>query len=92
MASFKDRDGDGVPDYSPYGDELSITEETLGTSTSHVDTDGDGLSDLEEATAGVRSGTDPNHPDTDRDGLIGPRRPLSQRRAVMLKYTHTFLP
>jgi len=67
---FKDRDGDGVPDYSPSGDELSITEETLGSSTSSIDTDGDGLSDLEEATAGVRSGTDPNHPDTDRDGLI----------------------
>ena len=66
---FKDRDGDGVPDYSPYGDELSITEETLGSSTSSADSDGDGLSDLEEATAGVRSGTDPNHPDTDRDGL-----------------------
>jgi hypothetical protein len=67
---FKDRDGDGVPDYSLYGDQLSITEETLGSSTSHADTDGDGLSDLEEATAGVRIGTDPNHPDTDGDGLI----------------------
>jgi hypothetical protein len=67
---FKDRDGDGVPDYSPYGDELSITEESLGSSTSHIDTDGDGLSDLEEAIAGLRGGTDPNHPDTDRDGLI----------------------
>ena len=29
---------------------------------------------------------------TDRDGLTGPRQPLSQRRALMLKYTHTFLP
>ena len=71
VETFKDRDGDGVPDYSfLYGDELSITEETLGSSTSHADTDGDGLSDLEEATAGVRSGTDPNNPDTDGDGLI----------------------
>ncbi len=67
---FKDRDGDGVPDYSPYGDELSITEETLGSSTSHVDTDGDGISDLDEATAGVRSGTDPNRPNTGADGRI----------------------
>jgi len=67
---FKDRDGDGVPDYSLYGEELSITEETLGSSTSHADTDGDGLSDLEEAIAGVRNGTDPNQPDTDGDGLI----------------------
>ena len=71
VETFKDRDGDGVPDYSfLYGDELSITEETLGSSTSHADTDGDGLSDLEEAIAGVRSGTDPNNPDTDGDGLI----------------------
>ncbi len=71
VETFKDRDGDGVPDYSLlYGDELSITEETLGSSTSHADTDGDGLSDLEEATAGARSGTDPNDPDTDGDGLI----------------------
>ena len=70
VETFKDRDGDGVPDYSPYGDELSITEETLGSSTSHTDTDGDGLSDLEEATAGVRSGSDPNRLDTDDDGLI----------------------
>ena len=29
---------------------------------------------------------------TDRDGLVGPRAPLSQRRALMLKYTHTFVP
>jgi hypothetical protein len=71
VGTFKDRDSDGVPDYSLlYEDELSITEETLGTSTSHIDTDGDGLSDLEEATAGVRSGSDPNRLDTDADGLI----------------------
>ena len=49
--------------------ELSITEEALGSSTNHADTDGDGLSDLEEATAGVRGGTDLNRPDTDGDGL-----------------------
>jgi hypothetical protein len=71
VETFKDRDGDGVPDYSfLYGDELSITEETLGSSTSHADTDGDGLSDLDEATVGVRSGTDPSDRDTDGDGLI----------------------
>jgi len=70
VESFTDRDGDGVPDYSPYGDELRITEETLGTSTSFEDTDGDGLSDLEEATAGARYGTDPRNPDTDGDGLL----------------------
>jgi len=70
LVGFKDRDGDGLPDYSPYGDELPITEETLGSSTSEVDTDHDGLSDLEEAVAGVRRGTDPNNPDTDGDGLL----------------------
>jgi hypothetical protein len=75
VETFKDRDGDGVPDYSPYGEELSITEETSGTSANFIDTDGDGLSDLEEAIAGVRSGTDPNDPDTDGDGLIDGRDP-----------------
>jgi len=70
LKTFKDRDGDGLPDYSPYGDELPITEETLGSSTSQVDTDDDGLSDLEEAVAGIRGGTDPNNPDTDGDGLL----------------------
>jgi hypothetical protein len=65
-----DRDGDLVPDYSPYGEELSITEETLGSSTDRIDTDGDGLSDLEEATAGIRCGSDPRDPDTDGDGLV----------------------
>lgn len=70
VETFKDRDDDGVPDYSLSGDALSITEETLGSSDNHEDTDGDGLSDLEEATAGIRNGTDPNHPDTDGDGLI----------------------
>jgi len=70
VETFKDRDGDGVPDYAPYGDELSITEEITGSSTSSADTDGDGLGDLEEAIAGVRSGADPNNPDTDGDGLI----------------------
>jgi hypothetical protein len=70
LKAFKDRDGDGLPDYSPYGDELRITEETLGSSTSEADTDSDGLSDLEEAIAGIRGGTDPNNPDTDGDGLL----------------------
>ena len=50
---------------------LSTARRAISTSsTSSADTDGDGLSDLEEVTAGVRSGTDPNHPDTDGDGLI----------------------
>jgi hypothetical protein len=34
------------------------------------DTDQDGWSDLEEATAELRRGTDPTNPDTDGDGLI----------------------
>jgi hypothetical protein len=70
VATFKDRDGDLVPDYSPYEDELAITEETFGSSSDLADTDGDGLTDLEEAIAGVRGGTDPNHSDTDGDGLL----------------------
>ena len=74
VGTFKDRDGDGVPDYSfLYGDELSITDaETLeALRTSHADTDGDGLSDLDEATRWAsEAGCDVRViPITDGDGL-----------------------
>jgi hypothetical protein len=70
VETFSDRDRDGVPDYSPAGDDLRITEETLASSHDLDDTDQDGWSDLEEATAELRRGTDPTNPDTDGDGLI----------------------
>ncbi len=53
-----DRDRDGIPD---------IEEEKLGTSKFEFDTDGDGLTDLEEIE---KWKTDPLNSDTDDDGFF----------------------
>jgi len=53
-----DKDRDGIPD---------IEEEKLGTSQEEFDTDGDGLTDLEEIE---KWKTDPLDPDTDDDGFF----------------------
>lgn len=62
---FEDTDNDGVPN----GIDLPITEAKLGSSPNNKDADKDGLSDLEEAMAGIYSGTNPNAADTDSDGV-----------------------
>jgi hypothetical protein len=49
VREFADKDGDGLPDYSPPWDRLAITEESFGTSRLLPDSDGDGVSDLDEA-------------------------------------------
>jgi hypothetical protein len=49
VREFADKDGDGLPDYSPPWDQLIITEANFGTSRLVPDSDGDGVSDLEEA-------------------------------------------
>jgi hypothetical protein len=49
VREFADKDGDGLPDYSPSWDQLVITEASFGTSRLLPDSDGDGVSDLEEA-------------------------------------------
>ncbi len=61
-----DADGDGVPDKDPG---LPFDEVRLGTDPSKKDTDGDGLSDLAEVTAGTFHGADPLKADTDGDGV-----------------------
>ena len=61
-----DADGDGFPDDDP---RLAMDEVRFGSSPNAVDTDGDGLTDLAEFTAGIFSGTDPRDPDTDHDGV-----------------------
>ncbi|RPJ37773.1 MAG: hypothetical protein EHM35_06045 [Planctomycetaceae bacterium] len=60
-----DGDGDGVPDSGA----LPATEESLGSSPTEKDTDGDGLEDLKELTAAYYRESDPRNPDTDADGL-----------------------
>ena len=72
VETFKDRDGDGVPDYSPYGDELIITEETLGSSTLHADTDGDGVGDNAD---NCPANANANQADADGDGVGNPCDP-----------------
>jgi hypothetical protein len=61
-----DNDNDGVPD----DDELvPLNEADLGSSTELTDTDGDGLTDKQEAYAGIFLSSDPANPDTDGDGI-----------------------
>jgi len=68
----KDTDGDGVKDGGEDGEDTNSNGRVddgegnpLSPSDGLFDTDGDGLTDREEAQAG----TDPNKPDTDDDGL-----------------------
>jgi hypothetical protein len=62
-----DADGDGMPDDDP---RLPMDEKRFGSDPAKPDTDGDGLGDREEYTAGVYHPSDPNDPDTDGDGII----------------------
>ena len=61
-----DSDGDGLPDRHP---SLPMDEERFGTDPNNKDTDGDGLSDLEEFTADIYFGSDPLDTDSDGDGI-----------------------
>lgn len=61
-----DSDQDGLPDDDP---RVPMDEVRFGSSPLLEDTDGDGLSDLDEFLAGLYRGSDPLNPDTDGDGL-----------------------
>lgn len=61
-----DADGDGLPDDDA---RLPMDERRFGSDPTKKDTDGDGLDDLGEFTAGRYAGSDPTRPDTDGDGL-----------------------
>lgn len=61
-----DADGDGLADYHPA---LPMDEQRFGTDPHNPDTDGDGLSDLEEFIADSYLGSNPHDPDSDADGL-----------------------
>ncbi len=63
----EDADGDGFPDDDP---RLPMDEKRFGSDPTKPDTDGDGLDDLGEFTAGRYRGSDPRNPDTDGDGLL----------------------
>ncbi|MFQ6617388.1 MAG: hypothetical protein ACE5QV_01760, partial [Fidelibacterota bacterium] len=61
-----DMDGDGFPDRDW---RVPMDEYRFGSSAETPDSDGDGLTDLEEFMAGIYKGSDPLNPDTDGDGL-----------------------
>jgi hypothetical protein len=60
-----DADNDGLVDDDP---RVMIDEQRFHSSPQKKDTDGDGLSDLAELTAGTFTPADPQSGDTDRDG------------------------
>ena len=66
IRSAVDNDLDTIPDNDP---NVPLDEERFGSSSSGKDTDHDGLSDLQEAMAGIFLVTDPKVEDTDGDGL-----------------------
>jgi hypothetical protein len=66
IKSFVDNDLDTIPDNDP---NVPLDEERFGSSSNEKDTDHDGLSDLQEAMAGIFLRTDPGNEDTDGDGL-----------------------
>jgi hypothetical protein len=66
LSQTPDVDHDGVPDDDP---SLPFDEKRLGGNPHLKDTDGDGLSDLQEVMAGTSRGTALNNVDTDGDGL-----------------------
>ena len=61
-----DEDEDGLPDDDV---RLPADEKRLGTDSTRDDSDGDGLSDLEEFMADIYRGSDPRVADTDGDGV-----------------------
>ncbi len=60
-------DGDGVPDNDPT---VPLDEDRLGSIVGNTDSDGDGLSDLGEAMAGIFTQSDPMSTDSDGDGVL----------------------
>lgn len=70
-----DADGDGLADRDG---SLPIDEQRFGSNPARADTDGDGLGDLAELTAGIFSSADPTKPDTDGDGMLDGDDPYPQ--------------
>jgi hypothetical protein len=73
LIEIVDADGDGFPDMDS---RLPMDEARFGSSPASNDTDGDGLDDLGEFTAGIYTGSDPSNPDTDGDGILDGDDPL----------------
>lgn len=61
-----DMDGDSIPDHEP---SVPLDEARFGSSPQSLDTDGDGLTDMQEVLAGIFLSTDPQNADSDKDGI-----------------------
>ncbi len=68
-----DADRDGIPDCDA---RVALDEKRFHSDSLQTDTDGDGLSDYREITAGIYEGTDPNSTDTDGDSLSDGQDPF----------------
>lgn len=66
IKTFNDNDLDSVPDNDA---NVPLDERRLGGSPFRIDTDGDGLTDLQEAMAGIFTPTNPTNTDSDGDGI-----------------------
>ncbi|MBN1918834.1 MAG: hypothetical protein JW889_13090 [Verrucomicrobia bacterium] len=65
-----DNDGDGLPDSDPDNCGISLTEATFKTDPTKADTDGDGVSDKDEAIGDYTGSLNGTAVDTDGDGLL----------------------
>lgn len=81
-----DVDHDGFPDAD---DRVWMDEARFGSSAESADTDGDGLSDLDEYAAYNFRGTSPTNPDTDGDGVVDGRdqQPLYPAPRALGRFT-----
>lgn len=66
IKQYTDKDRDSIPDSDP---NVPLDEQRLGSNASNTDTDGDGLTDLQEAMAGIFTVTDPAGTDFDKDAI-----------------------
>jgi uncharacterized delta-60 repeat protein len=66
IKTFTDNDRDSIPDKDT---NIPLDEQRFGSSSSRIDTDGDGLTDLQEAMAGIFMRTNPANTDFDKDGI-----------------------
>lgn len=66
IKTYTDNDLDSIPDNDP---NAPFDEQRFGSNTSRIDTDGDGLTDLQEAMAGIFTPTNPTIIDFDGDGI-----------------------
>jgi hypothetical protein len=84
-----DADADTIPDLEAG---VPLDEARFKSSPTAADTEGDGLTDLQEVMAGIFTGSNPLHDDSDKDGIVDrqdaePIYPLNTRLAFQTNLT-----